>query len=158
MSNQILNIKKLLPGFTLVELAVTMGIFATLVGISSISLFNLQHRGAINSTVSTFLADVKATQLRAMVGDMGSGSGSSNYGIRLQANSYTTFRDTYGTENVVFNLPTVLEFTSPSYEIIFLKGSGEIQGGSGTVVIRDETSGKQKTINLNRYGIITSVN
>jgi prepilin-type N-terminal cleavage/methylation domain-containing protein len=158
MSRHKFNIKKSLPGFTLVELAVTMGIFATLVGISSISLFNLQHRGTLNSSVSTFVADLKATQLRAMVGDTGSGSGSSNYGIRLQANSYTTFRDTYGTENVVFNLPTVLEFTYPGYEIIFLNGSGEIQSGSGTVVIRDETSGKQKSVNLNRYGIVTSVN
>lgn len=145
-------------GFTLVELVVVMGIFATLAGISTISLFNIQHKTTLNASVSTFIADLKGQQLRVMVGESGGTGSASDYGLRLQDKSYTLFRSTYGTTNSVIDLAGGLEFTSPNYEIIFLKGSGEISTGSTAITIKDAVDGSKKTIDINRYGIVTGVN
>lgn len=149
---------QLANGFTLIELIVVMGIFATLAGITTISLLNAQHKSMLGAVTSTFVADLKAQQLRAMVGDTGGSANAANYGVRLQDGSYTLFTDTYGTSNFVIDMPDVIEFTAPDYQMIFLKGSGEMLGGPGSVTIRDTQDGSQKTININKYGIVTGIN
>ncbi|HSW48213.1 MAG TPA: type II secretion system protein, partial [Candidatus Saccharimonadales bacterium] len=50
-------------GFTLIELILVMAIFSTLIGITSLSLFNIQHRTALSADVSVFTADLKQQQL-----------------------------------------------------------------------------------------------
>jgi prepilin-type N-terminal cleavage/methylation domain-containing protein len=147
-----------LRGFTLIELVVVMAILATLTAISSITLFSTRQRTTMNALISSFTADVKSQQLRSMVGESANGMNASDYGVRLQNNSYVLFRDSFGTQNSVFNLPDGFEFTTPGFETIFQRGSGELAGGAGSITIRDTTNGRQKVINLNRYGIITGVN
>ena len=80
-------------GFTLIELVLVMGIFSTLIGITSLSLFNIQHATALSADVNVFIADLKQQQLKAMVGESdGVGGSGYGYGVHFTANNYTLFR------------------------------------------------------------------
>lgn len=150
-------------GFSLVEITIVISIVALLLGLSTLNLFQFQHSSQLNATVSSFLADYKGQQIKAMTGDT-SGIGSlSNYGIYFGTSSYTEFQNTYGTANFVINLPsgTQLSTTFPSSQILFLKGSGMVSSftsGKNTITIKDTANNTQKTITINQYGVVTSVN
>ncbi len=150
-------------GFTLIELLVAIGIFSTLIGITSISLFSAQRKSYLSASVDIFIADLKSQQLRAMVGEEDSSGNAADYGVHFETTTYTQFRSTYGTSNFVFSLPgsTRVITTFPSAQIIFLKGSGEISGysdGLNTVTFQDTNDGSQKIVTINRYGVVTGVN
>lgn len=150
-------------GFSLVEITLVISVVAVLLGVATMNLFQYQHTSQLSSSVSSFLADYKEQQIKAMIGDT-SGTGSlSNYGIYFTSASYTEFQNTYGNANFSISLPSGLQFTTtlPGSQIIFLKGSGEVSGytaGQNTIVIKDTVNTTQKTITLNRYGVVTSVN
>jgi prepilin-type N-terminal cleavage/methylation domain-containing protein len=154
---------KLSQGFTLVELLLVMAIIAVLTGIATFNLSNTQHKSQLTSTVETVITDIKAQQVKSMVGD-GEGTGTAtNFGIRYGSSNYTLYRTSYGTSNYVVTLPSTISisFASTSADLVFLKGSGEIPGYSNSTAVltlRDTVDGSQKVIQLNRYGAITSVN
>lgn len=150
-------------GFTLIELMVVTGIFATLIGISTISLVGAQRKSYLNAAVNVFIADLKSQQLRAMTGEENGSGAASDYGIHFETSSYTQFRGSYGTTNFVSDLPgnTNVLTAFPSSQIIFEKGSGEISGfanGTNTVTFQDPGNGDQKVVTINKYGVVTDVN
>lgn len=150
-------------GFTLIELLVAIGIFSTLIGISSISLINAQRRSYLSAAVDVFTADLKSQQLRAMVGEEDTSGNAADYGVHFETSTYTQFRSSYGTSNFVFDLPgnTNVVTTFPSSQIVFIKGSGEIAGfsdGLNTVTFQDTNDGSQRIVTINRYGVVTGVN
>ncbi|HVF69270.1 MAG TPA: prepilin-type N-terminal cleavage/methylation domain-containing protein [Xanthomonadales bacterium] len=150
-------------GFTLIELLLAMGIFSTLIGISSISLLNTQRKTSLSGAVQVFIADLRSQQIRAMVGEDEAGGDATDYGLHFETTSYTQFKETYGTNNFVANLPsrTNVVTTFPSSQIVFIKGSGEISGfagGTNTVTFQDLNDGSQKVVTINRYGVVTGVN
>ncbi|HUQ84942.1 MAG TPA: prepilin-type N-terminal cleavage/methylation domain-containing protein [Candidatus Limnocylindrales bacterium] len=154
---------RLANGFTLIELLLTLGIFSTLIGISSISLLNTQRKSSLSSAVQLFTADLRAQQIRAMVGEDEAGGSASDYGVHFETSSYTQFKGIYGTNNFSSNLPpnTNVVTTFPSSQIVFIKGSGEIAGfsnGTNTVTFQDVNDGNQKIITINRYGVVISIN
>lgn len=150
-------------GFSLIELMVVTGIFATLIGISTISLVGAQRKSYLNAAVIVFIADLKSQQLRAMVGEEDGSGAAADYGIHFETGSYTQFRGSYGTTNFVSDLPgnTNVLTDFPSSQIIFERGSGEISGfliGANTVTFQDTNNGTQKVIKLNRYGVVEEIN
>lgn len=92
-----------------------------------------------------------------MAGDSEGQGSVSDQGIHFEATSYTLFRGTYGTANFVINLPDNIQFMNQNTQIIFAKGSGEINGVN-SVILKDTNDGSQKTITINPYGVITGVN
>ena len=149
-------------GFTLIELIIVMAIFATLVGISTISLLNVKHKSTLNTVVNTFLADLKEQQIKAMVGDTEGSGVVYNYGIHFETSTYTLFHGTYssgGTGNFVVPLTDTVQFNSFSQgnSIIFAKGSGEASGMT-TITLIDTVDNNQKTITVNQYGVVTGIN
>jgi prepilin-type N-terminal cleavage/methylation domain-containing protein len=150
-------------GFTLVEVLLAMAIFAVLSGIAALNLANLQHKSQLSSTVIALIADVRAQQVKSMVGDSEGTGAATNYGVRFASSSYTLYRTTYGTSNLAVSLPSplTLTFASSSADLVFLKGSGEIPGyasASAVITVRDTVDNSQKVIKLNRFGVVTSVN
>lgn len=140
----------------------TMGIFAILAGFATLNLVNVQHKSSLNATLDVFIADLKEQQLKAMVGDTEGSGIISDYGIRFNTSQYTLFRNTYGTANFIVNLPPIFTATTefPNNQIVFEKGSGEISGftaGDNTISFTDTTSGEQKIVTLNKYGVITGI-
>ncbi len=152
-----------MKGFTVIEVALVGSIFAILVGIATVNLFKFQHTSQLSSTLESFMADSKEQQIKAMVGDTEGTGTFANYGVHFESNSYTLFRNTYGTANFTVNLPSTITFTTtlPSSQIIYTQGSGEVSGftiGQNTVTMRDTVDGSQKVITFNRYGVISAVN
>src|SRR5258708_5175245 len=99
-------------GFSLVEITLVMSLLILLVTLATLNLFQFQHSSQLSATVSSFIADYKEQQIKAMVGDT-SGSGAlSNYGIFFGTSSYTEFQNTFGTSNFSVNLPSGTQFTT----------------------------------------------
>lgn len=149
-------------GFTLIELMVTIGIFGILIGISTISLSNIQRTSSLSSEVNRLIPDLKEQQVKAMSGDTENSGVVSDYGIHFDSASYTLFRSTYvagNADNFVISLsPNITVNTSlTGGEMVFQKGSGEVAAGASTVVFTDTTTGRTQTVTINKLGVVTGV-
>lgn len=153
-------------GFTLIELMLVIAIIATLMGITTMSLTGAQQKSSMNATLGIFISDIRAQQLKAMVGDTEGRATSDTYGISFQSTKYTLFHGTFSaseTSNFDINLPPSIQVSStfPNSQITFLKGSGEVSGftnGSNTITLTDSADGSVKIITINKYGVVTGVN
>lgn len=155
-------------GVTFVEIIVVIGILITLIGMASISFVPVRSGASLNTAITTLLADLKSQQIKAMVGDTEGTGANENYGIYFEQNKYTLFRGSGYSPSDPSNFSVVIDeqveisgILFPSSSIIFSIGNGDVIGfssGQNSITLRDTTSGQQKTIIINRYGVITSVN
>ncbi len=154
-------------GFTFIELIVGMGVFATLVGLATVNLLGVQRKSSLTATIDTLIADIKEQQIKAITGDT-FGGGQSSYGIYFGPGQYVLFAGgTYhpnDSTNAMIPLDTNVVFSSinfPDTSVVFASGSGEIinfNSQAHTVTLLQVHSGEGKTIDINRYGVVTSVN
>ncbi len=159
--------KKEQRGFTLIEFLLVMSIFATLAGIATVSLFRFQNESQLNSTLNTFMADLKDQQAKAMSGDTSGTTTADNYGIQFDSanHRYILYKGTYvatASANFAVSYPNTLTITtaSASSSITFTKGSGEVTNYASTsavITIHDSMNNDQKVLRLNRYGVISSM-
>lgn len=147
-------------GFTLVELGVVVGILATLIGFTTISLLNVQQKASINTTIQTIISDMNGQKIKAMIGDTEGKVLASAYGVHFNATGYVLF---YGsvysaaeTTNFEVSLPENLQFTTLT-DIIFSQITGELPGVT-SVAIKNITNNEERSIQLNKYGVVTGVN
>lgn len=155
-------------GFTLAEIIVVVGIVVILAGLTFTNLTPTQRQSGLNSSLNILVADLKQQQIKAMAGDTEGRSTPDNYGIYFGTSTYTLFHgssySSSDTANQVVKLDNdvvVSNITFPSNVIIFTQVSGEILNfvnGSNTVTIKNVTGNLTKTITINRYGVITSIN
>lgn len=149
-------------GFTFPELIIILSILAVVFGFITINLVNSQHRSSLTGTVDTLISDMKSQQLKAMVGATEGRTSADSYGIYFQTNNYTLFHGTtYSSSdpaNFVITLDPLVQFASFPATVVFSQRSGET-GMVNTITIQDiGNSTNQKTIMVNRYGVITQVN
>jgi type II secretory pathway pseudopilin PulG len=153
-------------GFTIIEIIVVFGILATLLGIGYISVVNIQRRAPLSATASVLVGDLRGQQTKAMTGDTQTGATSDSYGIYFQSNAYILFKglsyNPSDTTNAVTPLPTNITVSTvfPGSSIVFAKGSGDIVGfaqGSSWVTLTENLNGEHKTLTVNRYGAVTSI-
>jgi prepilin-type N-terminal cleavage/methylation domain-containing protein len=151
-------------GFTLIELLVVMGLMAVLFGLSAINLIRPQNVASLNGTSDTLVADIKSQQLLAVAGDPGTATTAQAHGLYVQSGQYTVFAaTTYSAaeaSNFVIKLDTSLSLstTFPSSQVIFSKGSGEVQGftaGNNTITLANAASGDSRVLTINRFGAVT---
>ena len=154
-------------GFTIVEMTVVLGMIAVLISYSVINLTSVQHTVYVASTIDTLVSDLKQQQLKAMVGDTEGRGVNDYYGVNFETSQYDLFHGSSYTpslSNPVIPLTTSIQFTNvtfPQSRIVFNKGDGSIVGftaGSNTVTVRNTVTNEQKTITINRYGVITQIN
>lgn len=155
-------------GFTLIELLLVMGISMSLFGIVVINSFRFQNTNSKQSNMDTLVSDIRAQQLKAMLGSTEGRSESDSFGIYFYTDSYVLFHgDTFNDsdpDNFTVDLPEDLEIentTFPGNEIVFNQTSGEISGfnpGSDTVTIDSLNIDVQSEILFNRYGVIIGIN
>jgi len=153
-------------GFSFIELVVVMGVLLTLMGLGTITLINTQHKTNLNTVVDTFSADIKSQQIKAMTGDTGGGASPNAYGLHISSSNYTLFSGTtYNSgspTNFTPSFPTTVQVstTLPGSNAVFATGSGELVNVtvSKTVTFTDSGTSQQKTVTINRYGVITGVN
>ena len=149
-------------GFSLVELIVVLSILATLLGLTSIRLVNSQQKVSIDSTLQTFISDIKQQQIKAMTGDSEGRVTSDSYGAYVDSADLTHYYLFHGSyvvgdpANFKVDLPGNFQFTS-GINIVFGKISGEISAAA-SVVVKDTTNNNTKTVQINKYGVVTGVN
>lgn len=152
-------------GFTLIEVMIVMGVVGLLMGYMSLNVLNSRNSANINTALTTFITDFKNQQTKAMVGDTEGRGVPDTYSIYFNSDKYVLFHGaTYvatDSSNFSVTMPQGLTITTtfPSSKIIFSQGSGEISPftpGSNTVVITNSSTGQQKIIQINKYGIITA--
>lgn len=155
-------------GFSLVELLLIMGIITILLSFSSLNLFKIKHNISLDTTLSVLISDLKHQQLKAMAGDTEGRSSHDAYGVRFYQNHYILFHgaDFSPTDSMNFtiNLDNGVEFSNINLsdsQIIFASASGEFSDFNqeqNTFVIKNSLSNDQKTITINRYGVVVAVN
>ena len=148
-------------GFTLVELLVGLVIVSVLVAASLINLGKPQQTANLSSTLDTLIADIKNQQNAAMAGGSGGSASAQTYGLYVQPHFYVVFPgSTYSagnTSNFTITLSgnLTLSTTLPSTQVIFVKGTGEVQGytaGSNTITLTDGTT--PHVITFDRFGAL----
>jgi len=160
--------KQFKRGFTFVELVVVIGIIAMLSSFITLNFFKTQNTVSLETTVSLFISDLKAQQLNMMSGNTNGQAANIPFGIHFDQNRYVLYHSSaYSSNdsgNFVVNLNNGVTFSQinlPNSALVFASGSGEIQGynqSQNTITLQNGNSGDQKTITVNRYGVITSVN
>lgn len=148
-------------GFTLIELIVVLGMLATLTGLSYLTLFGRIQKTDVTSVMVSLIADLRAQQVRAMVGEQTNGSGS--YGVHLDSAQYALFSGSYVANDHAHSVFPIsgarLSTTFPGSNVLFSPGSGEITGFSSTgnaITVTSVEGGSTNTIRLNRYGVVMS--
>ena len=155
-------------GFTIVEMSVVLGIAAVLISYATVNLTSIQHITYLAATINTVTVDLKQQQLKAMVGDTEGRASHDHYGIYFEQTKYTLFHgSTYSssdTANAIVPFDNNVQMsatTFPQSQIIFNGVSGEVIGftnGQNTITLRNSVTAEQKTITINRYGVITNIN
>lgn len=151
-------------GFTFVELVIVMGIMVLLMMITSVNLFPVSQKVSLSTTVQSLVTDIKQQQLKAMSGETNQGiyfdPDQKNYFV-FKGNAYdplntTNFKIPLGNQIIVNSL----DFTNR--QMIFLPESGEISSFNPSftlnkIILQNTVSGEQRTVSINKFGIITNV-
>lgn len=150
-------------GFTLTELLVVIGLIGILLALTGVNLIRPQTEASLEGDVLTISNDIKAQQLRAMSGDSGSDAVTEPFGVYVQSNQYTLFKDAAynGGSADNFVIPTTsgitLSTNFPSSQVVFSKGTGDVNNfnaSTNTITITN-SAGESKVLTINRYGAIT---
>lgn len=157
--------KKIEAGFTLVEIIITLGIVLMLSGITTYNLLHTQTAATVDSTVDMLVSDMNNQQLKTMVGVGSTHPGS--YGIYFMQDRYILFAgNTYdAASSTNFTVPldqsiVIAGTTFPNNTLTFTKLSGEMSGytpSNNSVTLKSTSNNSQKTITLNRYGVVSSI-
>ena len=153
-------------GFVLIELIVVLALFGALIGLSSINLLGSRNSATISSTVDNVTSDLSSQQTKAMSSTTSAG-GATPYGVRFESTRYILFHGSVynpsDSTNSVVPLSggttfSVINF--PNASIIFASQIGEVVGynpSASTVTVYQPGNFASKTIVVNQYGIVTSV-
>lgn len=154
-------------GMTIVELVLTVSIFSILVGIISINLLTTRTKATLHTTLTTITTHVKQQQKKAMFLHTEKGDTVDSYGIYFKPGEYILFQgSSYSPNdpsNFIVDLDDNLSFSTinlPNNTIVFATRSGEIMNFNGvqhSIVLTDQTSQEQKTIDMNKLGVITNI-
>jgi prepilin-type N-terminal cleavage/methylation domain-containing protein len=153
-------------GFSILEVILAMSVLTILLGIATINLFSAANKTYQNTTAATLYADLKTQQTRAMNGDTGTSTAAGAYGVYFQPTQYILFRgasySSSNPSNFAVKIPDDVNFTNITFsnqQIIFASGSGEFANfasNQNSVIIRNVEGLGQKTVTLNRFGVVIS--
>lgn len=152
--------------FTLVEIVVVLGAILILFSLISINLFRALHGSSPGLAAATLLSDIKSQQNKSMVGDIQGVTHEDNHGIFFGSNSYVLFTgSTYNPTsptNITISLDQDLTISTalPGNILNFSELSGEIAEfipNQNTITIKSLATSAQKTITINKYGVITQI-
>ncbi|MBI2405010.1 prepilin-type N-terminal cleavage/methylation domain-containing protein [Candidatus Gottesmanbacteria bacterium] len=149
-------------GFTTPELIVVVGIIAVLAGLATVNLLGVARKPTLTATVDTLTSDLRQQQTKAMVGER-----LSSHGVYFGSGQYVLFAGSSYNPGEVSNAAVALEqyvgfsqVSLPNASVVFASGSGEVTNfdpNQHAVTIAHEQSGEQKTIEVNRLGVVTAV-
>lgn len=139
-------------GFTLVELAVVIGITAIIV-VATVPLYSFfQTYSSMNSSKAEVVQHMRLTETLAR-----SDRGGSAYGIKFEPHQYTIFRGlSYAartpSQDRLFTIPSNITLSGIT-EIIFTQHTG-LPSTAGTLTLTHAQSDTTETITINALGLI----
>lgn len=138
------------PGFTLVEVLLTIAILAVLAAMVAPITLDFYRRQQLHTYTQEIIHILRRAQLSAM-----SIEGDSNFGVYFTADTYILFRgDSYASRaaqhDEVFDLPSAIGVSDLS-EIIFLKPEGK-SSQSRQIVVTNNV--QENIITINEMGRI----
>lgn len=149
-------------GFTLIEVAIVMALFAIMAGLIATNLIRPQAQASLNSTYPTIYADIKSQQVNAMAGSTRGETSSQDFGVYFDVNSYTIFTGTSyipgESGNLTVELASGLEFsniTLPASQVVFTSNTGVFSGyipAQDSVTLTHNTTNESLTFTINKYG------
>lgn len=155
-------------GFTLIELIIVMGIIMLLFGFIMVNLLQEQHIVSVNSSVDILISDISSQKTKAMLGKSDGVTSGNSYGIYFESDRYTLFKGNSFSASDPANFTVLLDknivfnsVTFPNNIVVFSVLSGEVNGfldGNNTISIANSQATEIKTITINRYGVIKSIN
>lgn len=151
-------------GFTFIEVTIVTAIASTLIGVAILNLLNIHQTKTVQSISEILISDLRSQQTKTMSLSTQNGATSDNYGIFFGTNSYFLFKgsiyDINDPSNSEITLPSNFNFASvtlPNNQIVFLKGSGEVQDyieSLDSLRIRNADNKNTKTVEINKYGVV----
>ena len=154
--------------FVLIEVVIVFGMLAVITLLTTINVFGSNRSASLSGAVNALVADIKTQQMKAMTGSQSSGVTPLGYGVHFDTTGYTLFNgliySAADTSNSRVTNDTKLTFSTidlPNNSIVFSSRSGDFVGYSqdaNTITITHSDSGSSKTLQLNSYGIVTSIN
>lgn len=155
-------------GISLIELVIVMSFFAILTSIITVNVFTTGGKSNVSDAANLLVTDLRSQQIKAMVSEVPTGSTPDSHGVYFERTRYVLFRgSTYAFSNPSnFTVSQdenteVSSITFSGSQVVFAKGSGEITNftdGADTIRLRNTVSGQEKTIRLNRHGVVASIN
>jgi prepilin-type N-terminal cleavage/methylation domain-containing protein len=148
-----------MKGFVLIEMIVVLALFGALLGFTSINLLGAKNSATISATVDQVVSDLGSQQTKAMT--------SGDHGMRFETNRYIMFSGSAYNASDTTNSPVPLDARTtfsvinlPGASVVFASQSGEVAGYDpvrASVTVYQQNSLVSKTIHINQYGVISSV-
>ena len=136
-------------GFTLIELAVVVGITALMLVMAFPNFQGSKKRSALDDGEALVRRSLEMSRSRALTG-----AGGKNQGIRISANALTVFEDTYDSGALAtFTLPPGVSTDQSDKDIIFKRLSGET--GENVSIVISHSDGNSRAVEVRSEGTIT---
>ncbi len=141
-----------IPGFTAIELMLSVAILAAIAGFAVAGFFGFQARNDLNMTTDLVVQNLRQAQIYARTSREGGA-----WGVALDADEMTLFQgDSYASRNSAFDevypLPVMLTVSGLS-EVVFSRVYG-IPYPTGTIDLVSEVNGEQHRVVVNDRGMV----
>lgn len=136
------------PGFTALELLITIGVIGILAGVSIPSFAQAQQRLRVRQSAAELADVIRQAQTKAIAGIHGS-----TITVTFQAGSITTTIDATGTQ-AVWAIPAGLNIASDVSSVTFNRLTGRPSSPASITVTND--SGNNSAIAVAVSGVITA--
>lgn len=152
-------------GYTPIELLVVIGILMIIFAISLTSLSSMEKEDRLQSWADQVEATLNYAKTQALNGASLSGSDSLAFGVHFSEDDFTLFPglsyQPTDSRNLLNQLPESLYFATinlPSAnDVIFQKITGEVINFDplhSQLILRDRSSQRQRTISINKLGVV----
>jgi len=152
-------------GFTIPELLVSVAIILTIFAFAGINLLNIIPNSGLEEITQSFMADAKAQQSSAMLGES-AGASLSDYSIKINADSYTLFKGqvyvegapTNYTVKYPQNITVSADFSDSTLTFLALSGDVKNYSEATNQITFTAVSFRSVTIKFNKLGNVFYVN
>jgi len=141
-------------GFTFVEILAVLAIITSLTTVVILSFNSLGGRQSLDKTSISVISILNEARSMAM-----SSKDFSNYGVRISTGSIISFKNNYGNENRVFELPNLVNISdiNISSDIIFNKLSGDTNATGTFSVFLKKNPLKKVVIRISNTGLVEKI-